>query len=588
MIPVRAYIRLLARYLRPLRARVMLLAGLLIVGIALQLINPQIVRAFLDGATTDGESGDLIPLAIWFMVIALFHQATAVLATYLAEDVGWTATNDMRRDLARHVLDLDMGFHKEHTPGELIERIDGDVTALSNFFSAFAIKVLANVVLIFGVLVLVWRENAWVGFGLSAFTLVAIVGMVAMQGVAVSWWKAVRARRARFFGFLGEQLDGTEDIRANGGAPFMLHRFTKMLRGWLPEEVKGRLGFAALWGTNIASYVLGTALVFWLGSVFFGRGDLTIGSVYLIFHYTELARHPMDQIKTQMEDFQKAGAGIARVEALFARTSVLPRAGTERVPAGPLRVEFENVEFSYDDGGLDGNGSAHRVLHGVSFDIGAGRIVGVLGRSGSGKTTLARLLTRLYDPVVGEVRIAGIPAHRADVGELRRHVGMVTQDVQLFRASIRENLTFYNKSISDDHLMSVLDALGLDEWLATLPDGLDTELEAGGGGLSAGQAQLLAFTRIFLKNPGLVILDEASSRLDPATEALIERAVERLLEDRTGFIIAHRLATVTRADDILILEDGNIVEFGERTALVADPSSKFSQLLATGMEEVLA
>ena len=163
----------------------------------------------------------------------------------------------------------------------------------------------------------------------------------------------------------------------------------------------------------------------------------------------------------------------------------------------------------------------------------------------------------------------------------------VTQDVQLFRASIRENLTFYNKSISDDHLMSVLDALGLDEWLATLPDGLDTELEAGGG-LSAGQAQLLAFTRIFLKNPGLVILDEASSRLDPATEALIERAVERLLEDRTGFIIAHRLATVTRADDILILEDGNIVEFGERTALVADPSSKFSQLLATGMEEVLA
>ena len=546
------------------------------------------MRAFLDGATTDGESGDLIPLAIWFMVIAVFHQATAVLATYLAEDIGWTATNDMRRELARHVVDLDMGFHKEHTPGELIERIDGDVTALSNFFSAFAIKVLANVVLIFGVLFLVWRESAWVGIGLSAFTLVAIVGIVAMQGVAVSSWKAVRTRRARFFGFLGEQLDGTEDIRANGGAPFMMHRFTKMLRGWLPAEVKGRLGFAALWGTNIASYVLGTALVFWLGSVLFGRGDLTIGSVYLIFHYTELARHPMDQIKTQMEDFQKAGAGIARVEALFERTSVLPRAGTERVPAGPLRVEFENVEFSYDDGGLDGNGSPDRVLHGVSFDIGAGRIVGVLGRSGSGKTTLARLLTRLYDPVVGEVRIAGIPAHQADVGELRRHVGMVTQDVQLFRASIRDNLTFYNKSISDDHLISVLDALGLDEWLATLPDGLDTELEAGGGGLSAGQAQLLAFTRIFLMNPGLVILDEASSRLDPATEALIERAVERLLKDRTGFIIAHRLATVTKADDIMILEDGNIIEFGERAALVADPSSKFSQLLATGMEEVLA
>jgi ATP-binding cassette subfamily B protein len=588
MIPVRAYIRLLARYLRPLRARVALLGGLLIAGIALQLINPQLVRTFLDRATAGGERSELIPLAVWFMLIAVAHQATAVMSTYLAEDVGWSATNEMRRDLAEHVLDLDMGFHKEHTPGELIERIDGDVTALSNFFSAFVIKVLANVVLILGILALLWRENVWVGLGLTLFTVVAIAGMVAMQSVAVGWWKAVRARRAEFFGFVGEQLDGTEDIRANGGAPFMLHRFTRMIRAWRPDEVRGRWGFSVLWGSSIASYVVGTVVVFWLGSLFFGRGELTIGSVYLIFHYTEMARHPMEQIRTQMEDFQKAGAGIARVEGLFERTSALPRAGTDRLPAGPLRVEFDDVEFAYDDGGDDGNGTSARVLHGVSFNIAAGRVVGVLGRSGSGKTTLARLLTRLYDPTAGEVRLGGVPAHRADVHELRHHVGMVTQDVQLFRASIRDNLTFYDPAIDDDRLLAVLETLGLEEWLATLPDGLDTALEAGGGGLSAGQAQLLAFTRIFLKDPGLVILDEASSRLDPATEGLIERAVERLLENRTGFIIAHRLGTVTRADDVLILEDGAVVEFGRRTDLLEDPGSRFSRLLATGLEDVLA
>lgn len=588
MIPVRAYIRLLSRYLRPLRARVALLSALLVVVIALQLINPQFVRAFLDGATTGSDRSDLIPLAVWFLVIAVAHQAIAVVAAYLAEDVGWSATNEMRRDLAAHVLDLDMGFHKEHTPGELIERIDGDVTSLSNFFSAFVIKVVANVVLVAGILVLLWRENAWVGFGLTTFSLVAIVGMVAIQGVAVGWWQAVRAKRAEFFGFIGEQLDGTEDIRANGGAAFMLHRFTKMLRAWRPAEVRGRMGFSVLWASSIASYTIGTALVFWLGSVFFGRGSLTLGSVYLIFHYAEMTRHPIEQIRTQMADFQKAGAGIARVEALFARTSALPRSGTERLPEGPLSVAFDGVEFSYIDNGEDGNGTVAKVLHGVSFEIDAGRIVGVLGRSGSGKTTLARLLTRLYDPAVGEVRVGGLPAHQADVGDLRLHVGMVTQEVQLFRATIRDNLTFYNPAISDDELRSVLHTLGLDDWRTSLPNGLDTELDAGGGGLSAGQAQLLAFTRIFLKNPGLVILDEASSRLDPATETLIERAVGRLLENRTGFIIAHRLATVTRADDILILEDGNVVEFGERKALVADPDSRFSHLLRTGMEEVLA
>ncbi len=165
---------------------------------------------------------------------------------------------------------------------------------------------------------------------------------------------------------------------------------------------------------------------------------------------------------------------------------------------------------------------------------------------------------------------------------------MVTQDVQLFRASVRDNLTFFDPSIDDERLHDVLTDLGLDSWLNALPDGLDTQLEAGGAGLSAGQAQLLAFTRIFLKDPGLVILDEASSRLDPATEQLIERAVDRLLADRTGIIIAHRLATVHRADDILILDGGRVVEHGPRAELAADPGSRLSHLLAVGLEEVLA
>jgi ATP-binding cassette subfamily B protein len=593
MIPVRAYVRLLVDYLRPQRLRVALLGSLLVVVIALQLINPQLIRAFLDRATGDDPGGDLVPLALWFMGIAVAHQLLSVVATYLAEDVGWTATNQMRSDLAAHVVDLDMGFHKEHTPGELIERIDGDVTSLSNFFSAFVIRVLANSVLVVGILALLWRENIWVGFGLTVFAVLSLYAMLKTQAIAVPWWKQVRARAAELFGFVGEQVGGTEDIRANGGVPYMLHRFTGVLRAWLPEQVRGRFGFAVLWGTSIAQYIAGTALVFWLGSVFFGRGALTIGSVYLVFHYAEMMRHPMEQIRAQMEDFQKAGAGIARVEELFGRHSSLPTAGSSSLPAGPLAVEFEGVSFAYRDRAPDDNGNGkrepgERVLHGISFSIGAGRVVGVLGRSGSGKTTLARLLTRLYDPDEGAVRIGGVAAADAEVHQLRRSVGMVTQDVQLFQASIRDNLTFFDDTIDDARLNDVLGELGLSSWLDSLPNGLDTTLEAGGGGLSAGQAQLLAFTRIFLEDAGLVILDEASSRLDPATETLIERTVGRLLANRTGFIIAHRLATVTRADDILILEDGAVVEFGERAALVADPNSRFSHLLATGMEDVLA
>jgi ATP-binding cassette, subfamily B, bacterial len=584
MIPVRAYWRLLRQYLRPLRARVVVLWSLLLTGIAFQVINPQLIRTFIDRAVEGTDTDTLFGLAIVFVLLAVGHQALNVAATYFAEQVGWTATNEMRAELARHLLDLDMSFHKVRTPGELIERIDGDVTTLSNFFSSFVIHVAGNLILLTAVIVMLWREHPWVGIGMTVFALLALTAMIGMQSIAIPWWKALRGKRAEFFGFMGEQLGGTEDIRANGAVPYMIHRFTELLREWLPLEIRGRLGFAVMWGTSIAVYVFGLAMVFWLGSVLIGSDAVTIGSVYLIFHYTDMLRHPVEQIRTQMEDLQKAGAGIERVQELFAVTTRLGESGTRRLPAGALSLAVHGVDFSYEDDDSDGG----VVLNGVDMTLGEGRVLGLLGRTGSGKSTLARLLTRLYDPTVGEIQLGGIALPEVERDDRRARIGMVTQEVQLFRATVRENLTFFDETIDDARIWAVLDDLDVGEWVRSLPAGLDTMLESGSGGLSAGQAQLLAFARIFLRDPGLVILDEASSRLDPATEALIERAVDRLLEGRTGVIIAHRLATVERADDILILEDGHILESGERAALAGDPDSHFSSLLRTGIEELLA
>jgi ATP-binding cassette subfamily B protein len=210
-----------------------------------------------------------------------------------------------------------------------------------------------------------------------------------------------------------------------------------------------------------------------------------------------------------------------------------------------------------------------------------------LGRTGSGKTTLTRLLFRLYDVSDGRICIGGRDVRQVATAELRRQVGMVTQNVQLFHTTVRDNLTFFDRTIPDEAILAVIHELGLTRWYESLDKGLDTVLAAGGGGLSAGEAQLLALARIFLRDPGLVILDEASSRLDPATEQLIERAVGRLLQNRTAIIIAHRLNTVQRADEILILEGGRVLEHGARAALAADPESRFYQLLQTGLEEVL-
>lgn len=585
MIPVRAYLRLLRIYLRPLRGKVLALAALLFGGIACQAANPQLIRAFIDRATGGGSLGGLLTLAGGFTALAVSHQILNVAATYLAEQVGWRATNELRADLAEHVLRLDMGFHKQHTPGELIERIDGDVTTLSEFFASFVIRVLGNLVLVAAVLVLLWRESIWVGLTMTGWAALVLVGMLAIQTVALPWWKAMRARSAEFFGFLGEQLAGTEDVRAAGGVPFMMHRFTRVMRAWLPEQVRARMGFAALWGWSILTYlIIGMALIFWLGWQGLQAGTLTIGAVYLIFHYSDMLREPLEQIRQQMEVLQKAGAGIARVEELLAVRSRLEETGREALPAGPLPVELRRVSFAYCDDASNGE----TVLEDVDLTLAPGRVLGVLGRTGSGKSTLARLLTRLYDPAEGEVVVGGAALPSLAIPALRDRVAMVTQEVQLFRGTVRDNLTFFAPGVTDERLWGVLLPLGLGDWATALPAGLDTVLETGSAGLSAGQAQLLAFARVFLRDPGLVILDEASSRLDPATEAMIERAVDRLLAGRTGIIIAHRLATVERADDILILEGGRVVEWGERAALAADPGSRFSGLLRTGMEEVLA
>lgn len=584
MIPVRAYWRLLVDYLRPLRARVLVMSVLLLAAIGLQVSLPQLVRSFIDRAVAGSAVDDLIGLAVVFILVALAQQGLHIAAAYFAETVGWTATNELRAQLAEHCLRLDLSFHKRRPPGELIERIDGDVTALSNFFSKLVVRVFGNFVMILAILVLLWLVHPLIGLGLTLFNLAAFAVMMRLHGIGVPWWKAVSARKAEFYGLVEEQLGGTEDIRGNGGVPYMLQRFHRLLRAWLPETVRARHGWSMLWATSVSVYVLGISLVFLLGSYLFTEGALTIGTVYLVVHYTDMIRHPMEQIREQFEDLQKAGAGIARIEDLFAETSLLDETGTAALPTGAHRIELDGVTFAYQDD--DSNGEV--VLQDVSLVVPAGSVIGVLGRTGSGKSTLARLLTRMYDPTHGEIRLDGTPLPTLSPAELRRAVAMVTQEVQLFRATVRDNLTFFEGGHDDEELLAVVNRLGLGEWLQTLPDGLDTRLESGSGGLSAGEAQLLAFARVFLRDPGLVILDEASSRLDPHTEAITERAVDELMADRTGVIIAHRLATIERADLILILEDGRIVEFGDRVALAADETSRFARLLRSGIEEVLA
>ncbi len=612
---LRQYRDLLSRYLKPQMGQVILMAVVLLVGIAINLINPQVLRYFLDTAQAGGAPSSLYTAAVLFLAFAILQQVMSLAAQYTAALVGWGSTNRLRADLTLHILRLDMPFHKSRTPGELIDRVDGDVTQLSNFLSLFTVNVVGNGLLVMGILILLFRENAWMGLGMLVYTLLTLLVLRSIQSLAVPRWAAERQSGAILYGYIEERISGAEEIRAAGAEAYVMRRLYAYMRDFTRKTRAATVFSSLTYNLTNLVYVLGYAAGLAIGVLLYVRGAASLGTAYLITYYVGMLSDPLQSIRGQVEDLQQASANIQRINELF---NLRPQvgdplcegaAGRKTLPGGPLPVTFEEVSFQYDDnptggketatgsiddGGVTGDGAGGKIgvgqgnaLTGVSFEIQPGRVLGILGRTGSGKSTLTRLLFRLYDPNKGSVWLGGVNLREVRLDDLRQRVAMVTQDVQLFQATVRDNLTFFNRAIPDERLEGMLKQLHLWEWAQSLPNGLDTPL-AGGQSLSAGEAQLLAFARVFLKDPGLVILDEASSRLDPATEMLMERAVDRLFAERTGVVIAHRLKTVQRADDILILEDGCVVEYGPRAVLASDPNSRFYHLLQTGLEEALA
>jgi ABC-type multidrug transport system fused ATPase/permease subunit len=570
---------LLATYLRPEWPRALLLGLLLFAGIGLQLANPQIARVFIDHVQAGEPLEQLVWIALLFLAVAVLTQVATVAETYVAENLGWRTTNALRADLTRHVLNLDASFHAEHSPGELIERIDGDVSAIADFFARFVVQVVGSGVFLLGILVLLSLEDWRVGALLSLCALTALVFMIRGGGFVAVRSRSARQAAADLSAYLEERLGGLADLKTSGADAYVMRGLHARLAARF-ASVSASVMAGSLFNAVVGLvFVLGTGAALGLSATLFGAGSITLGTVYVVFRYTGMLRQPLERLTRQMNAFQTATGGMVRIgELLATQPRVVDGPGASFGP-GALSVELEGVSFAY---------AGQPVLRGVSCGLEPGEVLGLLGRTGSGKTTISRLLFRLHDPTEGVVRLGGVDIRDARLESLRQRIGLVTQDVQIFEGTLRDNVVLFDQSVPDARVCGVFSHLGLGEWLRTLPAGLDTPLGAAGRGLSAGEAQLVALARVFLKDPGLVVLDEASSRLDPHTERLLERAVTRLLDGRTGVVIAHRLATVERADRILILEDGRVAELGRRAVLARTAGSRFSQLLRAGMQEALA
>lgn len=566
---------LVETYLRPQRRLVTALAIALVLSIGLQVATPQLVRVFIDRAL-DPSGRSIWPLTIVYALAVIAQQTCAIASAWLGEQVGWIATNELRGDLLAHCLALDPEFHETHPPGELIERVDGDLNGLSAFFAQFLLMVVGSVLLLTGVLVVAWIQRPIAGAVLTAFAIVSLGTMIAVRRIAARAWEASREASGVLFGFLEERLAGTEDIRSSGAEAQTMRGFYARARDRLWTTSHARVVDAIPWITH--SQIAGAANVvsFVVPAILVRNGSMTVGGAFVLYFYTQLLMQPLNNVSHQVEQLQLAIAGGRRVVALLGIQPTMVDGPGASLPDGALSVELDDVRFGYGDD-VD-------VLHDVTVRVEPGSVLGIVGRTGSGKSSIARLLVRLHDVRDGAVRVGGIDVRTLRRHDLRQRVALVTQEVHILRASVRDNLTLFDPTIDDDRIVDALHRLGLGDWYDRLPDGLDTIVREGGAGMSAGESQLLSFGRAFLAEPSVVVLDEASSRLDPATEVVLEAGVDALLAGRTGIVIAHRLATLERCDTICVLDHGRVVELGPRETLANDPTSRFGTLLRASLD----
>jgi ATP-binding cassette, subfamily B, bacterial len=564
----------LGALLRPDVWRWVGLGVLVAISSALLISGPLVVRQIVDDAGSGTTTSQIVRLALLFLAIAVATQLLAVVVSWLATVLAWRTTNGLRLTMTRHVLGLDHEFHRTHTPGELIQRVDGDITSVSDFLSRVVTKAAGAAMLIGGIIVVLTALDWRLGLGMAIYVGLALAVIVRSRHRAVSESSDEMGALGRLYGGIEERLTAAEDLRANGAADHVAWRFIEESEDALMSAVRRERAFLVMWWFVQGAVAAGWIIALVLGAVLVAAGTISLGTAFLMYQYVLLIARPLEETVHELETVQKANGAMIRVADLLAVDSKVLDEGVTSPPAGPLAIDVDRVHFDYGDD--------HPVLREVDVHIAAGRSVGIVGRTGSGKTTFSRLVLRLVEPTSGVVALGGVPIADIPLAQLRHRVALVPQEVELFSGTVRDNVTLFDDGPSDPDVVAALRRVGLD---ALAEAGIDRELGAAGSGLSAGEAQLLALARVWLRDPDVLVLDEATARVDPETERRIESAVVELMRGRTTLVIAHRLSTLRSVDEVIVFDHGRVVEHGDRSDLVGDDDSRFARLLVVSLDD---
>ncbi len=560
-LPLRSMLARIVPLFRPHVKRLGIATLLLLVSVGAMLAGPLIIRQVLDVSIPAGDHTGVLWRGVLYAGLFALGMAAAYIQVVIVARIGLSIITELRLELFRHLMQLSMAYFDQNPPGKLMARVESDVERLRALFSDVAVALLRNVVLLGGTLAVMIAANARVTLTIIVIMSPVVFSTYFFLRYIRRAFGTIRKLYARISGFLAEYVQGIPILQIFGYTEMAQMDLARKNADKYSKEVRVFFREYAFWGFFTSFEIIAVMVIIYVGARHLFGVAMTVGTLVMFIEYTRRLFWPLVMFSEQLDFIQRAFASADRVFGILdtpSRTPDHPDA-TGDVPDEWREIAFENVGLTYDGGA--------RALDGMSFTIRRGEKIALVGLSGGGKTSVTSALLRYYEPTDGSITLDGVDIRMYKQEEWRRRIGLVLQDIHLFPGTLEDNLRVLRDDIPKEALDRALETVQATAMVERLPQGYDTELSEGGANLSMGERQLLCFARAIVDDPDVLILDEATSSVDPVTEQRLQDALDHLLEGRTSIIVAHRLATITKVDRILVLHEGRLVEEGSHADL---------------------